>query len=451
MIFVMILGIAVIALGIYALKHSKRMNKLGRTQARVENCQPSSMEILSKQIPCYEVTFEIYTPHGVVYKSMKDSENYEIGQEIEVFYDAQKDKIELPKNVSPANSKGPYAIIGFGAIFVLVPILYGIGVYSATFSEGITKLFIYSLALLFVVVGVNVAIIKPRKRKKAMVDCYKVQGTLVDFITKRSKKDGHLYTPIYSFYYNGQDMHMTGNVSGNSSKYRQIGRRVTIVINTATGEKYCLEDMDTGRKIGFLFLSIGVILTVIFEGKDFFGLFGGSNNNISNASDNSINGSRFELNLNDDGYSNEAVTLPEDERFCEYYYVPANKDGTYSYNIKIYHYGIGVVTIFPNESNGKGIVQTYSFYLDKQDLELVVKDSKEYSFTDLAGNVVDAEDAKETMDHKYLYYYDGKEREGSGGYGVEASLFDSVAEHIEDCVPQNVWNAIESEIERYYE
>lgn len=109
-----LLGIGVIALGVVALRHSKRMDKLGRSRARVHDCQPSTMEILSQSIPCYEVTFEIQTASGTFYKSMKDELEYQVGDYVEIFYDAQNDKIELPKNVSPVNSKGPYAVIAFG-------------------------------------------------------------------------------------------------------------------------------------------------------------------------------------------------------------------------------------------------------------------------------------------------------------------------------------------------
>ena len=111
------------------------------------------------------------------------------------------------------------------------------------------------------------------KRKKAMVDCHKVQGTQVDFIKKRGRDKGWIYTPIFEYYHNGQELQLQGTVSGNGSKYHNIGRKVTIVINDVTGETYCAEDMNDGKKMGVTFFGIGIVLGVFLIGKDFFGMF----------------------------------------------------------------------------------------------------------------------------------------------------------------------------------
>ena len=158
-----------------------------------------------------------------------------------------------------------------------------------------------------------------------------------------------------------------------------------------------------------------------------------------------------ELMLNEDGYSMDYVMLPEDERYYEYYYVPADKDETYTYNVKIYDYGIGVVTIFPNESTGKVFNQVFSFYLKYDNLEPLIKDRKIYDFAEVAGVTENSETAEGTVDYEYLYYYDGDERIGSGGYGVESEDFDIIVEHIKAAVPQGVWRAMKDEMRRYYE
>ena len=99
-----ILGIGIIALGIFALRHSKRMYKLGKNLALVHDCQDSDVQVLVKNLPGYEVTFEIQTPNGVIYRSIKDNQSYNVGEYVEIFYDPQTDKIELPKNVSDRKS-----------------------------------------------------------------------------------------------------------------------------------------------------------------------------------------------------------------------------------------------------------------------------------------------------------------------------------------------------------
>lgn len=273
MILFLLLGIVFMALGIYSMTHSRKMRKLGMSQAYVQDCQPSTLEVLSKSIPCNEITLEIHTAYGVVYKTVKDNLNYQIGQAVDVFYDAQTDKLELAKNVAPADPKGPLLVIGFGAMIVLLIISSEMMKHSDAFAEGFGTVVSYVLAVIFIVAGAYTSMVQPMKRKKAMGDCHKVQGTQVDFIKKRGHNKGWIYTPIFGYYHNGQELQLQGTVSGNGSKYHNIGRKVTIVINDVTGEAYCEDDMNASKKLGVIFLLIGIVLGAVLIGRDFFGMF----------------------------------------------------------------------------------------------------------------------------------------------------------------------------------
>ncbi len=155
--------------------------------------------------------------------------------------------------------------------------------------------------------------------------------------------------------------------------------------------------------------------------------------------------SKVELELNQSGYSNKSVDMPTSEKYSEYYYMPDEGENAYAYNIKIYHSGVGVVTIFPLESMGKAFNQVYSFYVEEDDLQAVVEDTEKYRFQDLS-----TEKSGEKVNY-YLYYYDGTSSEGAGGYITPSALYKKIAAHIEACVPDAVWTAIEAEILRYYE
>ena len=72
-----------------------------------------------------------------------------------------------------------------------------------------------------------------------------------------------LYSPVYGYYYNGEERILAGTVSSNSDKYRQIGRSVNIIINNRTGEIYCEDDAKFGIKSGSLFGIVGVIILVL--------------------------------------------------------------------------------------------------------------------------------------------------------------------------------------------
>ncbi len=449
----LVLGLVLIGLGIYAKVHSKRMNQLGITHAVVKDCQPAVKRIGQKEIPCTQVTFEISTVHGVVNKTILDNGKYNVGDAIDIFYDYEKDYIELPKNISPQNSKGPYLIMVFGAAISILILFLEIGKRSATVNDALMTFLSYLLAFALIGGGVFLSIVRPMRRKRDMINCRTVQGTQVDFIRERhgSKRKGYrkVYKPIYEFNDNGEVVRIEGEMGDSTSRFRQIGRVVTIVINDESGDKYCLEDMAGIRKDAGVITAFGVLVLALLIGRDGFGLFGASDSSREQVVNHSDKGNVIELSIQN-GYSTEAVEMPEDERYCEYYYMPARKEGIYTYVIKIYEYGIGEVTIFPNESNGKGLNQIFSFYMEYEDLKPIIKARKTYDFTELAGDVKKGELADKTRDYEYLYYYNGRERVGSGGYGVFEEDFDEIAGYMKAAVPKVVWDAIEDEMDRYY-
>lgn len=276
MIVLLFLGVAIIALGIYSIVHNRKMEKRGRSQARVQVCMQSTMEVMSKTIPCYEIVLEIYTAQGMICRTIRDGQPYEIGQYVDVFYDDQADKVTLAKHVTPSTSKAPWVLIGFGVMIILVGALIILMTISETFAVIGKAVFAYGFVIIFIVVGAYVSIIKPLKNKKLMPDCHKIQGTLVDYREEiGNDNDGVVYTPIYAYYYNGREERLEGSVTGNNSKYRSIGRKVTIVMNDITKEVYCMEDMKEGRNLGIIFMLIGIGIGVIMVCHDFFGMFGG--------------------------------------------------------------------------------------------------------------------------------------------------------------------------------
>lgn len=444
MILFFIIGLAIIGLGSYAMVHGRRMNKLGKTYATVSTCVESSLNIMSQELPCYEVTFAIPTDYGVTYKSIKDEHKYNVGDTVEIFYDAEKDSVEFAKNVAPKDNKGPLILIAFGELWCAIILAAARAERSPAFSEKFMLFFSYALAIVFIIVGAYVAIIQPARRKRNMSDCHTVPGKLIDFRRERSD-DSYVYRPVYGFYHDYQDMSIEGKVAGNGRKYRQIGRKVTIVINDATDEIYCLEDSNDGKKIGFIFLIIGVLLLGFLVARDFGGYFGGSETQKNSGKNDVSSSAAVKLNLNGDGYATKAPNMSSEEEFSEYYFIPYNESENYGYNIKIYHSGVGVVLIFPTESQSKGFQQAFAFYVDENKLETVVKDTKDYNFADFSIEKADG------ADNHYLYYYDGSEHVGSGGWGEGSRLYDSVTGHIKECVPDKVWNAINQEIKKYYE
>ncbi len=437
-----ILGLGIIGLGVYAKVHSNRMNKLGIIKAKVLAHQPTVKKIGQTEIPCTQVTLEIPVEFGAVTKTVLDNGKYNVGDVVDIYYDAEKDFVEFPKNISEQGSMGPYVLMGFGAMISLLVLFAELSERSEIIRSGFTTALSYFVALALILGGAFLAIIRPMRRKKELINCRTVSGKLVDYRSEKHRRRERVYRPIYEFNDNGELVRIEGEQSSNGSRNRQIGREVTIVINDRTGEKYCLDDVAGIRKVALICMVFGVVVLFILIGK---GVGTGHNGAPG------IGRSGYDLELNEKGYSIGSITMPEDERYYEYYYMPASEDETYAYNVTLYDYGVGVVTIFPMESNGKGLNQSFAFYLEYEDLKPIIKDGKEYDFEDLAGTTQNPDTAQGNEDYQYLYYYDGKECEGSGGYGVDSEEFDRVAEHIKAAVPKNVWSAVKDEIKKYYD
>ena len=112
-----IIGLAIVGLGIYAKVHSNRMNKLGITNATVLAHQPAVKKIGQTEIPCTEVTLEIPVEFGAVNKTVLDNGTYNVGDVVGIYYDAEKDYVEFPKNISEKGSMGPHVLMGCGDYF----------------------------------------------------------------------------------------------------------------------------------------------------------------------------------------------------------------------------------------------------------------------------------------------------------------------------------------------
>lgn len=448
MILFFLIGVLIMVLGIKVLISEKKKEKSNRLTAVVQNCRESYMDTEASGQGKYEITLEVHTDFGVTYKTINSRDSHNIGEILHVYYDVQEDTVQLTSNVN-SNIKGGWAIIGFGAIWCALLALPMLAQTSEKAGEIIGSIFAFGLPLLFVVIGFNLSVVKSMKIKKEMVHCTTVQGRIVDYRTKRSRKHGTTYQPAYGFFYNGEERTIWGSVSSNSSKYRQLGRQVTIVINNKTGDVYCREDQNFSKRFGIMFGLFGLFILIVvcasFFAGDGMSMYNGSSDSGYTRDD------TYSLQLNSDGYSTKSISLPSDEKYTEYYYLPGEENGTYGYNIKIYQYGIGVVTIFPLQTTGKGINQVYAFYVDEENIRAVVTDSKEYDFNDLLPAGRKDVEVDGTVNNEYLYFYNGSERIGSGGYGVESALFTYISNNVKSCVPASVWAAIEKEIERYYE
>jgi hypothetical protein len=97
--------------------------------------------------------------------------------------------------------------------------------------------------------------------------CQVVSGRVVDVRTRTQRKDGRtytMYTPVYNFYYDGNEYTLISPNSSNSPKNATPGRNVSIVINEKTGKLYCREDESRGLFIIFGIVGVAIAIAVLF-------------------------------------------------------------------------------------------------------------------------------------------------------------------------------------------
>lgn len=254
-----VLGIIFIAISIFVIIRNKKYEKGRHIYAVVSDCQTATMNVMSAEIPCTQITIEIPTSNGVVYKQMKHAKEFNPGDVIEIYYSDKHDTFELAENVKLNSGKGPYILMVFGIGLCLLAALLEVYENSEKYGDMAGYILVYGLCLSLILAGGYLCIYKPIRIKRQMQNCHIVKGRLTDYKKKRDCDREYKYTPMYEYYYNGQKKHLHSSVSGNGRKYRQIGREVSIVINNMTGEIFCKEDAKDGVLIGAICMIGGII------------------------------------------------------------------------------------------------------------------------------------------------------------------------------------------------
>lgn len=254
-----VLGLIFIAISIFVIIRNKKYEKGRHIYAVVSDCQTATMNVMSAEIPCTQVTIEIPTSNGIVYKQLKHANVFNPGDVIEIYYSDKHDTFELAENVKLNSGKGPYLLMALGFGFCMLTALYEVYMNSEKYGDIAGNILIYGLCLSLILIGGFLCIYKPIRIKRQMQSCYIVKGRLADYNKTRDSGNTYKYTPIYEYYYNGQKKHLHSSVSGNGRKYRQIGREVSIVINNLTGEIFCKEDEKDGALIGAICMIGGII------------------------------------------------------------------------------------------------------------------------------------------------------------------------------------------------
>ena len=259
-----LIGLFLVALGIFLIVKDKLDKGKESLNAVVVACQNAETTFRNSLRNLYNLTLEIDGKYGTVTKTIQGNRLFKVGTRCRVYYDMQNGKTEFAREYRDSGSIGGIVLILFGLFFggsVLASIYMPQGT-DAGNKFGI--FFALAVAFIFASVGIYGGFIQPIIRKREMEFCQVVPGTVVDVRTRRGNNNNTMYTPIYGFYYDGNEHKLTSSNSSSSSKNATLGRNVSIIINEKTGKLYCREDESRGFFIIFGIVGVTIAMAVLF-------------------------------------------------------------------------------------------------------------------------------------------------------------------------------------------
>ena len=225
-----ICGVVLVVIGVIcAININKALKRVIR--ATVSECTIGESVIGGMITQCYDVTLAIPTLKGVVYKIIKKGQELPIGTIIDVYYDEDEEEVCLAELRQKEKDSHPkvFTIIGCVAMVagLLTALIQGFGFNGLIFGYTVG----FSVCLAVAYVGFWLAFLRTMKLSNEEQGCYKVRGVQVDYARISSRNGNSSFVPIYEYRYNGKIKKHRGTIGGTGSKYKQIGKEVTIVIN----------------------------------------------------------------------------------------------------------------------------------------------------------------------------------------------------------------------------
>ncbi len=258
---IVLCGIILVAIGVIcAINVNKALNRVIR--ATVSDCTIGESLIGGMMMQCYDVTLAIPTLKGVVYKIIKKGQELPIGTMIDVYYDENDDEVCIAKLRQKEKDSHPkvFTIIGCVAIVVglIIALIQGFGFNGMIFGYAVG----IAVCLVVAYFGLWLCTFRPMKLRDEEKSCDLVRGVQVDYVKISSRHGKSSYAPIYEYRYNGKIKKYKSTLGGTSSKYRQNGKEVTIVINRNNNKVYCLEESRETSKMGIFVMIFGLLILI---------------------------------------------------------------------------------------------------------------------------------------------------------------------------------------------
>ena len=259
-----IFGLVFFIWGIVAFFSNRKFSKYKPVKGVVTACNKRDSEMWGTGLQYFETEIEFTTSYGtLVHRTVKGEQPYVVGTNLDVRFDAKRNKLQLEKTY---RSKGKTYPIVFMVMGLITMALDGVLIFSKAYSIDLVP-FIMGIGVLviFAIVGIWLSFIRPFGRKKFIKNSDIVEGVLVDFVkagyadSKNTRHRKFNFSAVYEYSYGGVTQRFRSSASGNTGEHTELGRTVSLAVNNETGEVMCLEDDKALSFVGIVFLLFGVI------------------------------------------------------------------------------------------------------------------------------------------------------------------------------------------------
>ena len=177
-----ILGLGFLIAGIITGKMDKGVKKNKVYNAEILACDIVEYYLAGMPVQGFEITFGIQTNEGTTTKRLTRREPLDVGETIEVYYDSAKGIVKPVDEVETVEGVYPTALCVLGVIFLLVMCALAIFINVNMGEEVFPFVFGFAACGLFLYIGLYLAILRPHKLNKELINCELVEGEIIDVI-----------------------------------------------------------------------------------------------------------------------------------------------------------------------------------------------------------------------------------------------------------------------------
>lgn len=272
----LVFGAAVMGMAAYSRRQDRMFVKKGiRVDALLVSSEKRSRQQNGREIVFYENTFRLDLPEGVLLKTLTEDQPRPEGDCVRGYYLKSGDRFRKASEAEKDQGKVYRILYLAGGCWCLLVLLIW-RLQSAPAGAGaLIRLFAYGFALVFLGVGAYLCFFRAARRNRERPDTHIVRAAQVDTVESADSDGTITYFPVLEYEVYGEARRYQSHFGGTSAKYRQIGRRVDLVINDRTGEIYSLEEQRGTLLLGVIFLLVGLAAGGAVLALELLGFFRG--------------------------------------------------------------------------------------------------------------------------------------------------------------------------------